>query len=99
MRLTVTWTVLVLATAITVLGAEPKYLLERVDDAAVVQLYADGFSRLPLNQKVLVWHLDQAAIAGRNIHSDQLYTHGLERGRRRDRPRADGRGAPDARPR
>ena len=25
-----------------------KYLLERVDDAAVVQLYADGFSALPL---------------------------------------------------
>ena len=28
-----------------------KYLLERVDDAAVVQLYADGFSALPLDQK------------------------------------------------
>ena len=28
-----------------------KYLLERVDDAAVVQLYADGFEPLPLEQK------------------------------------------------
>ena len=27
-----------------------KYLLERVDDAAVVQLYADGFKDLPLEQ-------------------------------------------------
>ena len=27
-----------------------RYLLERVDEAAVVQLYADGFERLPLRQ-------------------------------------------------
>ena len=40
-----------------------KHLLERVDDAAVVQLYADGFEKLPLQQKVLVWHLYQAALA------------------------------------
>ena len=30
------------------------YLLERVDDAAVVQLYADGFAALPLEQKILI---------------------------------------------
>ena len=29
------------------------YLLEQVDDAAVVQYYADGFDALPLDQKVL----------------------------------------------
>ena len=29
-------------------AAERKYLLERVDEAAVVQLYADGFRDLPL---------------------------------------------------
>lgn len=61
-------------------GPEPdrKYLLERVDDAAVVQLYADGFADLPLRQKVLIWHLYQAAIAGRDIYYDQRYAHGLE---------------------
>ena len=48
-----------------------KYLLERVDEAAVVQLYADGFSSLPLGDKTLVWHLYQAAIAGRDIFYDQ----------------------------
>jgi dipeptidyl-peptidase-3 len=31
-----------------------QYLLEQIDDAAVVQLYADGFSALPLDQKILV---------------------------------------------
>jgi dipeptidyl-peptidase-3 len=55
-----------------------KYLLERVDDAAVVQLYADGFTALPLEQKVLIWHLYQAALAGRDIYYDQRYAHNLE---------------------
>ncbi len=44
-----------------------KYLLERVDEAAVVQLYADGFEALSIDQRLLVWHLYQAAIAGRDV--------------------------------
>ncbi len=55
-----------------------KYLLERVDDAAVVQLYADGFASLPLKEKTLIWHLTQSAIAGRDIFYDQRYRHNLE---------------------
>jgi len=58
--------------------ANRKYLLERVDDAAVVQLYADGFTSLPVDQKLLIWHLYQAALAGRDIYYDQRYTHNLE---------------------
>jgi dipeptidyl-peptidase III len=58
--------------------AERKYLLERVDDAAVVQLYADGFSSLTLREKTLIWHLYQAALAGRDIFYDQRYAHNLE---------------------
>ena len=58
--------------------AARKYLLERVDDAAVVQLYADGFQSLPLDQKTLIWHLYQAALAGRDIYYDQRYAHNLE---------------------
>jgi dipeptidyl-peptidase-3 len=57
---------------------ERKYLLERVDDAAVVQVYADGFRELSLKEKTLVWHLYQAAIAGRDIYYDQKYAHSLE---------------------
>src|SRR3982750_102097 len=52
-------------------AADRKYLLERVDDAAVVQLYADGFTSLPLKQKTLIYHLYMAAIAGRDIYIDQ----------------------------
>ena len=59
-------------------NAERPYLLERVDDAAVARIYADGFTKLPLEQKVLLWHLYQAAVAGRDIYYDQRYAHGLE---------------------
>ena len=58
--------------------AERKYLLERVGDASVVQLYADGFASLPLKQKSLIWHLYQAAIAGRDIYIDQKHKDALE---------------------
>jgi dipeptidyl-peptidase-3 len=54
------------------------YLLEQVADAAVVQYYADGFEALPLDQKILIWHLYQAALAGRDIYYDQRYRHSLE---------------------
>ena len=40
--------------------------------------YADGFSSLPLDQKILIWHLYQAALAGRDIYYDQRYAHNLE---------------------
>ena len=55
-----------------------KYLLERIDDVAVAQIYADGFEALSLREKVLTWHLYQAALAGRDIFYDQRYEHNLE---------------------
>ena len=59
-------------------GDARKYLLETVDDAAVVQYYADGFDQLPLREKTLVYHLYQAALAGRDIFIDQKHRHALE---------------------
>ena len=55
-----------------------QYLIERVGDVAIVQLYADGFEGLELKDKLLVWHLYQAAIAGRDIHYQQKSAQGLE---------------------
>jgi dipeptidyl-peptidase-3 len=49
-----------------------------VGEAAVVQVYADGFASLPLDQKTLIWHLYRAAIAGRDIFYDQRYAHNLD---------------------
>lgn len=66
------------AAASSAADPERKYLLERVDDAAVVQLYADGFESLPLREKTLIWHLYQAAIAGRDIFIDQKHRDALE---------------------
>ena len=59
-------------------GEQRKYLLETVDDASVVQLYADSFETLSLREKTLIWHLYQAALAGRDIFFDQRHRHGLE---------------------
>src|SRR6202035_1489320 len=64
--------------ATTAASAQRTYLLERVDEAAVVQVYADGFQGLPLKEKTLIWHLYQAAVAGRDIFYDQRYAPGLE---------------------
>src|SRR5213083_2282615 len=61
----------------TAASTDRIYLLERVGEAAVVQVYADGFRDLPLREKTLVWHLTQAAIAGRDIFYDQRYAHNL----------------------
>jgi dipeptidyl-peptidase-3 len=59
-------------------GDERRYLLDRVADAAVVQVYADGFQSLAREEKLLIWYLYQAAIAGRDIYYDQRYAHSLE---------------------
>ena len=56
---------------------ERQYLLEQIDDAAVVQYYADGFEALTLDQKIFAWHLYEAALAGRDIYYDQRYRHAL----------------------
>lgn len=58
-------------------ATERPYLLEQVDDAAIVQLYADGFSSLPLREKTLIYHLYQASLAGRDIYIDQRHRHSL----------------------
>jgi dipeptidyl-peptidase-3 len=55
-----------------------QHLLERVDDVGIIQLYADGFENLSLEQKQLVWHLYQAALAGRDIYVLQKCAEGLE---------------------
>src|SRR5262244_471402 len=65
-------------TPTTATPPDRAYLVDRVGDAAVVQVYADGFGDLPRREKMLVWHLTQAAIAGRDIFYDQRYAHNLE---------------------
>ncbi len=57
---------------------ERPYLLERIGEAAVVQLYADGFDALTLKEKTLIWHLSQSALAGRDIYYNQKHADSLK---------------------
>ncbi|MCK4428551.1 MAG: peptidase M49, partial [candidate division Zixibacteria bacterium] len=57
---------------------ERKYLLEKVSKVAIVQLYADGFEDLSLNEKISAYYLSCAALAGRDITYDQVHRHGLK---------------------
>lgn len=54
-----------------------RYLLDRVDETAIVQLWADGFEELSLDDKLLAYHLSQAAVAGRDIFLDQRFEYTL----------------------
>jgi dipeptidyl-peptidase-3 len=58
------------------MSEDRPYLLERVDDVAIVQVYADGFENLGTNERVLCWHLYQAALAGRDIYLTQRCADG-----------------------
>lgn len=55
-----------------------EYLLEKVGDVAIIQLYADGFEKLSKDEKILAYWLYQAALAGRDIDYDQTNRYGLE---------------------
>ena len=60
-------------------GIETRpYLLERVDDVAVVQLYADGFDGAAAAREGSDLASLPGAIAGRDIYYDQRYAHNLE---------------------
>jgi dipeptidyl-peptidase III len=58
-------------------AGQRRWLLERVGDVAIVQLYADGFDRLSLADKRLAWHLYEAALAGRDIYYKQKCADGV----------------------
>ncbi|MDA2922304.1 dipeptidyl peptidase 3 [Patescibacteria group bacterium AH-259-L07] len=55
-----------------------KYLLERVGDIDVAQLYCDDFFNLDPKDKLLAYYLSKAARAGQNIALDQSSPHTLE---------------------
>lgn len=58
------------------------YTLEKlsmgdVGPVRIVQLYADGFEQLTLQEKIFIYYLTQAAVAGRDIAIDQRHKDGL----------------------
>ncbi len=62
---------------------ERKYTIEKlqmgdVGPVRIVQLYADGFEKLSLKEKVFTYYLAQSAIAARDIAIDQRHRNALE---------------------
>jgi dipeptidyl-peptidase-3 len=53
-------------------------ILERVGEFAIAPLEARGFEALSQRDRILAFYLSRAALAGRDIHYDQLGRDGLE---------------------
>src|SRR5262245_59033080 len=53
-------------------------ILERVGEFAIAPLEARGFDKLTQRDRILAYYLSRAALAGRDIHYDQLGRDGLE---------------------
>ena len=58
--------------------ADRKYLLERVDERRSCSCMPTASRSCRSSEKTLIWHLYQAALAGRDIFYDQRYAHNLE---------------------
>jgi dipeptidyl-peptidase III len=54
-----------------------KITMNEVGPVRIVQLYADGFELLTTKEKIFIYWLSQAAIAGRDMAIDQRHRHGL----------------------
>jgi len=59
--------------------AEPAFVVftEQFADVRILRYRVPGFEALPLSQKRLVYHLSEAALAGRDIAWDQRHPQGL----------------------
>ena len=59
-------------------GGTTAPILERVGEFAIAPLEACGFDRLTQRERILAYYLSRAALAGRDMHYDQLGRDGLE---------------------
>jgi dipeptidyl-peptidase-3 len=62
---------------------ERQYTIEKIQmgdvgPVRIVQLYADGFEKLSLKEKIFTYYLYQSAIAARDIAVDQRHRNALE---------------------
>ena len=59
-------------------GGSAGPIVERVGEFAIAPLEARGFDKLTQRDRILAFYLSRAALAGRDIHYDQLGRDGLE---------------------
>src|SRR3954454_12432123 len=63
--------------AAPVLAQAPSPLVGRVGDRGFLQVQSPSYSKLPLNQKLVAWHLYRAAVRLDPIFYDQMSSYGL----------------------
>ncbi len=58
---------------------EPQFewQIDRFDDIKILRYVVSGFESLDLQQKILIYHLSEAALSGRDILFDQHFEHNL----------------------
>lgn len=56
---------------------EKPWIVDRFDDIKVIRYEVPGFEELPLNEKLLVYYLAEAAKCGRDILFDQNFKYNL----------------------
>ncbi|RRD80091.1 dihydrofolate reductase [Alloprevotella sp. OH1205_COT-284] len=69
--LTMALTLSAFATAAEAIADDFKYTDERFADIQMLRYKVEGFERLTLRQKTFIYHLSEAALAGRDIFFDQ----------------------------
>lgn len=52
-------------------------MIDRFDDIRILRFEVNGFEELALNDKLLIYHLSEAALQGRDILFDQNFKHNL----------------------
>ena len=57
--------------------ADFKWVVDRFDDIKIIRYQVPGFENLPLDQKLLVYYLGEAAKCGRDIMFDQNFKYNL----------------------
>jgi len=55
-----------------------KYFVDQFDDMRVLKYKLPGFESLPFNEKLYIYYLSEAALAGRDILWDQNFKHNLK---------------------
>lgn len=58
--------------------SEQPWILDSFDDIRVLRYEVPGFASLPLNEKILIYYLAQASVAGQDIIYDQNFKYNLE---------------------
>ncbi|MFI3260003.1 MAG: dihydrofolate reductase [Rikenellaceae bacterium] len=57
---------------------EKPWILDRFDDVRILRYEVPGFESLPLDEKILIYYLAQASVAGQDIIYDQNFKYNIE---------------------